>query len=251
MAQGPSSPASAPDATQPVDATANTCKEKRVIVIDPGHGGAKNVAGSNANNATSASGVKEKVLTLAYAQDLKEHLESDEIQQIFRGRGYCEVKIIMTRTTDVNVTARNRVKTATDNKADILMSIHFNGSKYHNARGTETFYRDPRNGSQANLGEDKALAEAVNNAAFQAISAMDSAASNRGIKSDKQGKNPGISVLRDPGRGLSGKICRSCLLEVEFIDFPAVDVLLVSGPQATNNRSAIMRAVARALANVL
>jgi N-acetylmuramoyl-L-alanine amidase len=250
MAQQPSSPASAAGANQPVDATASTCKEKRVIVIDPGHGGTKNVAGSNANNATAASGVKEKVLTLAYAQDLKTHLESDEIQQIFQGRGYCEVKIIMTRTTDVNVTARNRVKTATDNKADILISIHFNGFN-KSSRGTETYYRDPANGSQANLGEDKALAEAVNNGAFQAISAIDSRASNRGIKSDKKGKNSGISVLRDPGRGLSGKICRSCLLEVEFIDVPAVDVLLVSGPQATNNRSAIMRAVARALANVL
>jgi len=250
MAQEPSSPASAAGANQPVNATTNTCKEKRVIVLDPGHGGTANVAGSSWNNAVSFTKVLEKRLTLEYVQVLKSHLESEEIQQIFRGKGYCEVKVIMTRTTDVNVTARNRVKTATDNKADILMSLHFNGFN-KSSRGTETYYRDPKNGSQANAGEDKALAQAVNDAAFGAVSAIDSGAKNRGVKLDSQTGHKAVSVLRDPGKGLSGKICRSCLLEVEFIDVQAVDTVLVSGPQATNNRSAIMRAVARALANQL
>jgi N-acetylmuramoyl-L-alanine amidase len=250
MAQEPSSPAAAAGANQPVNSTTNTCKEKRVIVLDPGHGGTKNLPGSNWNNAVSFTKVLEKKLTLEYCQNLKEHLESEEIQQIFQGKGYCEVKIIMTRTTDVNVAGRNRVKVATDNKADILFSLHFNGYN-KTARGTETYYKDPKNGSQANAAEDKALATAVNTAAFGAISAIDSAAKNRGVKADSQTGLKNITVLRDPGKGLSGKMCRSCLLEVEFIDVQVVDTNFVSGPNATNNRSAVMRAVARAIANQL
>lgn len=251
MAQEPSSPASAAGANQPVNATASTCKEKRVIVIDPGHGGTTKVGGSSPNNATAASGIKEKQLTLEYGQELKTHLESEEIQQIFRGKGYCEVKVILTRTTDVNVGISARVAVARDNKADIFLSIHFNGSEKKNARGTETYYRDPSNGRQSNKAQDEALAKAVNDATYGAIAALDAGAKNRNVKADSQTGHKKVGVLVDPGIGLSGKMCRSALVEIEFIDFPAVDVLLVSGPQATNNRSAVMRAVARALANQL
>ena len=246
-----SSPSSASGANQPVDATTSSCKEKRVIVIDPGHGGTTKVGGSSPNNATAASGVLEKQLTLEYAEVLKTHLESDEIQQIFKGKGYCEVKIIQTRTTDVNVGISARVKVARDNKADIFISIHFNGSTGKNARGTETYYRDPKNGSQSNAKQDAALAKAVNDATYGAIAAIDSNAKNRNVKADSQTGHKKVGVLVDPGIGLSGKMCRSCLVEIEFIDFPAVDVILVSGSSATTNRSAIMRAVAKALATEL
>lgn len=250
MATGPSSPSTVSGANQPVNGTTSTCREKRVIVIDPGHGGTADVAGSSRNNAIAASGVLEKTLTLEWANTLKTHLESEAIQEIFRGKGYCEVKILLTRTTDVNVTATNRRKVAGDNKADILISLHFNGFN-RRARGTETYYRDPANGQQANAGDDRALATAVNTAAYQAIAAVDTAASNRGVKPDTQTGHRAISVLKDPGRGLSGRMCRSCLLEAEFIDNPTVDTLLVSGASAATNRSAVMLAVARALANIL
>ncbi|HMY20640.1 MAG TPA: N-acetylmuramoyl-L-alanine amidase [Polyangium sp.] len=248
MAQDVSSPASAAGANQPVDATASTCKEKRVIVIDPGHGGTKKVGGSSPNNAVAASGVLEKRLTLEYAQVLQTHLESEAIQQIFRGKGYCEVKIILTRTTDVNVGISDRVKVARVNKADIFLSIHFNGAN-KKARGTETYYRDPKNGSQSNKAQDEALAKAVNDATFGAIAAIDSGAKNRGVKADSQTGHKKVGVLADPGIGLSGKMCRSALVEIEFIDVPAVDAILVTGADA--NRSSVMLAVARALANTL
>jgi len=250
MAQGPSSPSSASGANQQVDATTSSCKEKRVIVIDPGHGGDANVEGSSCNNAISATGVLEKTLTLQYAQVLKEHLDSDACQKIFQGKGYCEVKVILTRTTDVNVTGKGRVKVATDNKADILMSIHFNGGD-KKVRGTETYYRATSNGSQSNVKEDMALATQVNAAALQAIQALGPGARDRKIKPDTETQKKTIAVLRDPGIGLSGKMCRSCLLEVEFIDVPVVDTLLVSGPQASLNRSSVMSAVAKALADAL
>lgn len=250
MAKGPSSPSAATGANQKVDATTSSCKDKRVIVIDPGHGGTENLQGSSSNNAIAFSGVLEKTLTLQYAQTLKTHLESDQVKKIFEGKGYNDVKVILTRTTDVNLTGKDRVKVATDNKADILMSIHFNGGD-KKVRGTETYYRVAANGAQSNEGEDKTLAQQVQTAALNAIKALDSAARDRKVKPDTETRAKSIAVLRDPGIGLSGKMCRSCLLEVEFIDVATVDQLLVSGPQASLNRSSVMMAVAKALANAL
>jgi hypothetical protein len=49
----------------------------------------------------------------------------------------------------------------------------------------------------------------------------------------------------------SGGHCRACLLEVEFLDVTAVDVLLNTGPNATAVRSDIAKAVAGAIINDL
>lgn len=41
--------------------------------------------------------------------------------------------------------------------------------------------------------------------------------------------------------------CRACLLEIEFIDVPAVDVLLNTGPNASVVRREISNAIAQAI----
>ena len=46
------------------------------VVIDPGHGGTGRIDGSDGNHAVSASGVKEKDLTLILANLVKSELES-------------------------------------------------------------------------------------------------------------------------------------------------------------------------------
>jgi len=249
QARPPATPASVNEANQPIGQTSSSCREKRVIVIDPGHGGTTKVGGSSPNNATAVSGVKEKTLTLEYAQTLKQHLDSDTCKAIFRGRGYCDVHVILTRTSDVNVGISARVNVATTNKADIFISIHFNGG-VRSARGVETYYKAASNGN-ANLGEDTTLAQTVNTAVFNAIKQIDGGAKNRGIKPDTDGEHTSLGVLRDPGIGYSGKMCRSVLIEVEFISNPQVDALLVSGGGASSNRSTLMMALARALANSL
>ncbi|AKT41584.1 N-acetylmuramoyl-L-alanine amidase family protein [Chondromyces crocatus] len=247
----PASPTSGEGATEHVHATTQACPDRRVIVIDPGHGGTVDEDGSKANNATSVSKVREKVLTLQYAQSLKQQLASAEVQAIFRSKNYCEVKTILTRETDVNPSGADRVAVATSNKADILLSIHFNGFDDPRARGTETFYKAKQNGHQTNEAEDLALAEAVLEAAVAAIKVFDSKGRSREAKADKDTQHKSIWVLRDPGIGLSGKMCRSAMLEVEFVTNAVADHHLVSGPKATQNRDAVMLAVAKALAKAL
>ncbi len=101
-------------------------REKPLIVIDPGHGGAN----------TGAPGVEhgffEKRFTLALARGLKKRLEQN---------GY---RVEMTRESDVYVTLRDRVKQANELRADLFISLHANATETHAQRGYETFILTPQ-----------------------------------------------------------------------------------------------------------
>ncbi len=250
QARTPASPSTDPGANAPIDQTTAACPEKRIIVIDAGHGGTANVPGSSYNNATAVSGKLEKILTLEYAKSLRAQFSKSEVRQILSGRNCSDVQVLLTRETDVNLTSGARVSVASRNKADILISIHFNGGGA-TARGTETFYKAASNGGQSNEAADRALAQSVNDALFAAIKSLDGGAKNRGAKPDTQTQLGSIGVLRDPGIGHSGQMCRSILIEVEFITHREVDRLLVSGGGAAAAREVAMLATAKALARAL
>ncbi|HEV7744641.1 MAG TPA: N-acetylmuramoyl-L-alanine amidase [Pyrinomonadaceae bacterium] len=74
------------------------------VVIDPGHGGTGNLGGSDGNHAVSASGVKEKNLTLILANLVKTELQSAAAS------GGHTLNILMTRTTDVNLSLADRAQ---------------------------------------------------------------------------------------------------------------------------------------------
>lgn len=98
---------------------------KKVVVIDPGHGGRQ-------NGAISPSGVIEKEVNLEIAKNLYELLTSEG------------AFVIMTRTEDKEVTLEDRVSIANLNRADIFVSIHNNALPSNPAiRGTETYYHTP------------------------------------------------------------------------------------------------------------
>lgn len=79
---------------------------KRVIVIDPGHGGVD-------PGAISRSGTYEKHITLAAARDIKNYLEST-------GR----FTVYLTRDRDVFIRLRDRFEIAREKKADLFISVH-------------------------------------------------------------------------------------------------------------------------------
>jgi N-acetylmuramoyl-L-alanine amidase len=109
------------------------------IVIDPGHG----IPDNGAEN--KHLGLKERDLTLDTARCLKKILEA---------QGY---KVVMTRTTDYGISPdkrldlRRRAEIATEVKADLFISIHFNSAGQYVAgenigavHGTETYRFTPR-----------------------------------------------------------------------------------------------------------
>lgn len=94
----------------------------KTIVIDPGHGGTN-------EGAIGPNGLKEKDITLQIAQGLKSIIEQN----------IAGVKVVLTRTSDIDVSIQARTEIANHNKADLFVSIHCNGSVNRNARGAEVF----------------------------------------------------------------------------------------------------------------
>ena len=97
-------------------------RKVRTIVIDPGHGGIE--AG-----ARGKFGALEKDITLSLALKLKAVIERN-----------LAFRVILTRDRDVDVSLVNRAALANNNKADLFISIHANGSYRRKAQGSETFF---------------------------------------------------------------------------------------------------------------
>ena len=114
---------------------------KKIIVLDPGHGGRD-------PGAIGYSGVYEKNITLAMAKELKILLEDN---------GY---KVHLTRTTDIFIPLRDRVRTARKHKADLFISIHADSTYNRRAKGLSVFTLS----ETASDKEAEALAERENKA---------------------------------------------------------------------------------------
>ena len=93
----------------------------RTVVIDPGHGGAK----PGAQGGRS----QEKNITLAVAKKFGKLITDN----------YPDVKVIYTRTTDVDISLAERAHIANRNKADLFISIHANSHPTSSPTGVETF----------------------------------------------------------------------------------------------------------------
>lgn len=90
------------------------------VVLDPGHGGRD-------PGAVGPRQLFEKDVNLAVARAAAGFLED-------------RVELILTRTQDETVSLRSRTNLANQARADLLVSVHANGSIYPEAHGTETFH---------------------------------------------------------------------------------------------------------------
>ena len=211
-------------------------------MIDPGHGGIETGAKGN-------YGTLEKDVTLAVAKKLKERIE-----------GELKYRVVMTRDSDVVVALDRRAAVANNNKADVFISIHANGSRRTNARGSETYflslnatdeearrlaYFENNSGELENrLGEQdfddlklilwdmaqsayikqsSQLAEFVQNQLNQFLNTQ-----NRGIK-------------QAPFKVLTGVACPAILVEIAFITNPEEEKKLQSEDFQTQVAEAIYR----------
>lgn len=90
----------------------------------------------------------------------------------------------------------------------------------------------------SNYAADKAFAQRIQKATFNAVKAHDADAKDRKVKDQKLG------VLNEASLGTKA---RACLVEVEFIDVPSVDTLLNIGPNSPEVRADICKAIAGAI----
>jgi|GEM_PF-207710 len=108
-------------------------RSKKVIVIDPGHGGK--------DSGATGNGYMEKDIVLQVGLQLSEQL---------RAMGYT---VYMTRSNDTFIELKDRTKFANDKLADLFLSVHANaipkGADANAAYGIETYYLSPGRSERA------------------------------------------------------------------------------------------------------
>jgi len=99
-------------------------RKKKLIVLDPGHGGHDpgNLGGKNYR------GFPEKTVVLSAAQTIKNELEKT-------GR----YKVVMTRNSDVFLKLRSRSRIAHTKQADLFISIHADSFRNSRVRGATVY----------------------------------------------------------------------------------------------------------------
>lgn len=95
----------------------------RVVAVDPGHGG-------RSRGAVGRKGLQEKDVVLQIAR----HVE--------RALGAHKIKVVMTRTSDRDVSLEERTAVALAAGADIFVSVHANAEPTGKRLSVETYYLD-------------------------------------------------------------------------------------------------------------
>lgn len=95
---------------------------KKLVAIDPGHGGKD-------TGCKSLKDLTEKVITLKLALMVKEILSKNPNMNVF-----------LTRSEDIDLSPEKRVFLANSKGADIFLSLHINASFDKNQKGIEIYY---------------------------------------------------------------------------------------------------------------
>ena len=191
------------------------------IVLDPGHGGEQSLLGSSANRARGPQGTLEKDLTLAIAEAARDAFGAEH-------------RVVLTRDTDVNLSAADRAAFAKNAEADAFVSVHFNAHPDTSVQGTETLVRSVGAGSLPSVEpRSRRLAEAIQSALVAQLGLPD-----RGLK-------PGYWVILN--ERLHGPNTARCLTEISFLSDPEEEMRLADA----GYRQRIGRALAGAIETFL
>jgi len=183
-----------------------------IIVLDPGHGGSVKVGGSSPNNALSKPrDILEKTLTLDVARRAKALLQAS---------GHA---VFLTRNADANLGLADRAAVARTKKADVFLSIHFNGWPTPDVQGSESFSHPDAPSRSARL------ARAVLDKVVPATGYKD-----RGAKQEKYG-------VLNPASHLA--ITAASLVELSFISVPAEDARLTDPAYLESLGAAVARGI--------
>ena len=216
---------------------------KKVIAIDPGHGGTE-------TGAKGTNGTLEKDVTMSIARKLKSIIESTGM------------RTILTRDGDQIVTLDDRTSKANNNKADLFISIHANATIRGKARGAETYFLS----AQATDDESRNIAAVENNAIglAQAPAVEDDlklilwdmaqteflTESSELAEMIQQELNEALSISnrgikQAPFRVLTGATMPAVLIEVGFINNPDEEKLMSDSEYQMKIANAIFRSIQR------
>ncbi|HPD55913.1 MAG TPA: N-acetylmuramoyl-L-alanine amidase [Smithellaceae bacterium] len=115
--KGQSVPEEVPAEPQPI------AKRKRIIVIDPGHGGEDPGAVSKRNK-----GVYEKDIVLAISKEIKKAIDKNP-----------DFRAVLTRSGDYYVSFNKRLQIARDLNASLFISVHADAARNKRAKGSSVY----------------------------------------------------------------------------------------------------------------
>jgi N-acetylmuramoyl-L-alanine amidase len=238
----PTVPAPQPQSqTVPPTLLPSPMANKKVIVIDPGHGGTE-------TGAKGPGGTLEKDVTISIARKLKGIIESTG------------TRVILTRDGDQVVTLDDRTSRANNNKADLFISIHANATIRGKARGAETYFLS----TQATDDEARNIAAVENNAIGleQAPAVQEDlklilwdmaqteylTESSQLAEMIQQELNSTLSISnrgikQAPFRVLTGATMPAVLVEVGFINNPDEEKMMADGEYQSKIAGAIFRSI--------
>lgn len=207
----------------------STAPEKKVIVIDPGHGG-------DETGAVGPDGTFEKDITLAIARKLRALIEKST-----------GMRVILTRDSDKVVALDDRTALANNNKADLFVSIHCNSTVHGLAKGAETYFlsmkatdNEARNAAAVEnnaIGLDQSLPNVDNDLKLILWDMAQTeylAESSRLADTIQQQLNGALGITnrgikQAPFRVLMGATMPAVLVEVGFINNPGEEKLMKEG----------------------
>ncbi len=205
----------------------------QVILIDPGHGGEayagtqKDQNLSSPNNASSPSGVKEKDLTLAFSIELEKMILGEAAR-----RKRPEIKVILTRREDINLSFTERAGICAENAPALIISIHFNASTNHQGLGSLCVIRNSK--TNENFATDKAFADGLSEACSRGVRKFIPASKSIGsIEDGYMHGGQGSNFFFQMARHKNLRKVPKCFLEVEHIDRKDVEAQLIKNRAET------------------
>ncbi len=220
----------------------------RVVVIDPGHGGAD-------TGAKGPGGALEKDVTLQIARRLRAQLVNSLGLQVF-----------LTRDADTELALDQRTAIANNYKADLFISIHANASRATGAHGSEVYflaYQASDDESRKVAVAEGALPEAAagepsagapptdvalilwDMAQAEHLEESSALASRLQEELSEVGSTPGRGVKQAPFRVLVGATMPAALVEVAFISNPEEEKQLTSEAWQSRIAAALTRGLSR------
>lgn len=198
----------------------------QTIVIDPGHGG-RSYAGSqdnrnlsSPNNATSPSGIKEKMLTLELSLVLEEKLKA-----LAKTRKQ-KVEVVLTRREDINLNFTERARLCAEASPAVIVSIHFNASRSGRGLGSLCVIRNQE--VNENFERDRLFADGLAEACNRGVRKyVPDSRARESIQDGYLHGGMGSNFFFQLSRYRHLREVPKCFLEVEFMDRSDVEEKLI------------------------
>ncbi len=205
----------------PILAPTQTRRPVRLICLDPGHGGD--------DTGKRQAGRHEKEYTLLLAK---------ELGKLLTRSGY---KVVLTRSTDRRVERMDRPLMARQAKADLFISLHYNGADVPSAQGVEVYSLTPAGASSTNAGGEGAdhpvcVGNSWNERNMQLAFLMQKALVQRLGREDRGARRARFEVLREA-------TMPAVLIEGAFMSNPSEARWIYSSTERTRLAQAIVDGV--------